>query len=230
MNCPNCHASAAGTDRFCRFCGMPLYLQNPQPVQKKGSLRVPALILLVMSIAGIILFFATSQSHVLAPVRSSSGCFSIQGGVLYFDESRYTGSEELTVPREVAGETVTALSDSCFSGCTGLTTVYLPDTLISIGESAFSGCTSMRGIVIPDNVTTIGENAFYGCTQLEAIRIPDSVRSIGDNAFDHCSYLTYIFFEGTCDQWTSLYDEFINLYTGVFCVDGEFYQNGDVYG
>ena len=230
MNCPNCQAPGAQTDRFCRFCGTPLYAQNPQPVEKKGSFRVPALILLIMSVTGIILYFITSQPLALIPPRSSSGCFSIQGGTLYFDESRYTGSSELTVPREVAGETVTALSDACFSGCTELTTVYLPDTLISIGNSAFSGCTSMRGIAIPDNVDIIGENAFYGCTKLEAIRIPGSVRTIGENAFDNCTYLTYIFFEGTCDQWTFLYDEFINLYTGVFCADGEFYQNGDVYG
>lgn len=230
MNCPNCHAVGAQTDRFCRFCGTPLNLQNPQPAQKKGSLRIPALILLFMSVTGIILFFATSQPGALTPIRNSSGCFSIQNGTLYFDESSYTGGAELTVPREVAGETVTRLSDSCFSGCTEITTVYLPDSLISIGNNAFSGCTSLRGIFLPDNVIDIGACAFYGCKKLEAIRIPGSVCSIGDNAFDNCSYLTYIFFEGTCGQWTSLYNEFINLYTGVFCQDGEFYQSGDVYG
>ncbi|MBQ3589913.1 MAG: leucine-rich repeat domain-containing protein, partial [Clostridia bacterium] len=60
----------------------------------------------------------------------------------------------------------------------------------SIGRSAFSGCTGLTSVTIPDSVTSIGSHAFDSCTSLTSITIPDSVTSIGDFAFDDCTALT----------------------------------------
>lgn len=227
MNCPNCQTYCEDTDRFCYLCGTPLQELPPKP--KKGSRWVPLLLLLLMSAAGLISFFATAGKDSPIRAEGSSPWFYVRNGVLYFEEHRYTGGSELTVPSQIAGQTVYSLSEDCFAGCDALTSVILPDTLASIGEGAFSGCTSLRGIYIPDTVNIIAEEAFYGCTSLEAVSVPGSVRSIQENAFDDCSYLTYIFYEGTHDEWNTLYDEFINPYVGVFCSDGSFYQGGDLY-
>ena len=229
MICPNCHTQCGDGDRFCYLCGTVLQPEAQPPKPKRGSHWVPVLILIVMSVAGIALYFATAGKN--APIRAegNSNWFYVQNGVLYFEEHRYTGGSELTVPSEIAGETVYALSEECFANCTELTTVILPDTLSSIGEGAFYGCTSLRGIYIPDHVNIIGEEAFYGCSSLEAIRIPGTLHDIREDAFDNCGYLGYIFYEGTHDSWTALYDEFINPYVGVFCEDGSFYQGGDLY-
>lgn len=228
MNCPNCHTLCGESDRFCYICGTPLHQETP-PKPKKGSRWVPVLLLILMSAAGLVLFFATAGKD--APIRAegSSHWFYIRNGVLYFEEHRYTGGSELTVPSEIAGETVIALGEDCFANCTELTTVILPDSLSSIGEGAFSGCTSLRGIYIPDSVNIIDKEAFYGCISLESIRIPDTLHTIREDAFDNCSYLGYIFYDGTYSSWTALYDEFINPYVGVFCEDGSFYQGGDLY-
>lgn len=232
MNCPNCQTLCGDADRFCYICGTPLQAQMQPPKPKKGSRWIPALILILMSLTGIGLFFTTADSHVpthMGHGGTDNGWFYVDNGVLYFDAARYTGGSELTVPDELYGQTVYALAEDCFAGCTELTTVVLPDTLASIGDGAFFGCTSLRGVYIPDTVNIIGEDAFSGCSNLEAIRIPGSLHTIREDAFDGCNYLGFIFYDGTHEAWTALYDEFINPYVGVFCTDGSFYQGGDLY-
>lgn len=225
MYCPNCRTLCGDSDCFCYLCGT--QLKKPQP--RKGSRWVPALVLILISLSGLALFFATAGKN--APVRAegSTDYFYVRNGILYFEQHRYDGDGELTVPGEIAGEPVLALAESCFAGCTELTTVILPDTLATIGDDAFSGCTSLRGILIPESVNVIGARAFYGCTSLEAVSISGRMKIIREDAFDDCSYLSYIFFDGLHDEWTALYSEFINPCVGVFCSDGSFYQGGDLY-
>ena len=225
MICPNCKTYCADTDHFCYACGMPL--QRPKPT--KGSRWVPLLILILMSVAGIISFFTIGGNNAPIRAQGSTPWFYVQNGVLYFEEHRYTGGSELTVPTEIVGQTVYALSEDCFAGCTQLTAVILPEGLASIGDGAFSGCTSLRGIAVPESVNVIGEDAFSGCTALEAISISGRIKHIREDAFDDCSYLGFIFFDGLHEEWTALYDEFINPYVGIICRDGSFYQGGELY-
>jgi hypothetical protein len=56
-----------------------------------------------------------------------------------------------------------------FYGCTGLTTITIPNSVTSIGESAFYGCTGLTTITIPNSVTSIEAGAFSGCTRLTSI-------------------------------------------------------------
>ena len=81
--------------------------------------------------------------------------------------------------------------DEAFSGCTSLTSITIPNSVISI-EGTFYGCTSLTNITIPDNVIYIGPFAFYGCTSLTNITIPNSVTEISASAFQDCSSLTSI--------------------------------------
>ena len=45
----------------------------------------------------------------------------------------------------------------------------------SIGKEAFYGCSGLTSINIPEGVTSIGDNAFDGCSGLTSINIPEGV-------------------------------------------------------
>jgi len=96
-----------------------------------------------------------------------------------------TGS--LSIP-----STVTAIGDSAFSGCTGLTNVGIPASVTSIGKNAFYRCTGLTSITIPSGVTSIGDEAFEGCTGLTSVTIPSGVTSIGNATFFGCPKLASV--------------------------------------
>ena len=113
----------------------------------------------------------------------------------YLFGASFYGSNSSYVPKSLKEVTITggtSISDDAFYGCSGLTSVTIPDSVTSIGSSAFNGCGGLMSIIIPDSVTSIGDSAFYGCSGLTSITIPDSVTSIGDSAFYGCSGLTSI--------------------------------------
>ena len=78
---------------------------------------------------------------------------------------------------------MTSIGRGAFEGCTGLTSIDIPNSVTSIGDGAFKGCTGLASIDIPNSVTSIGNSAFYGCTGLTSIDIPNSVTKIDAFAF-----------------------------------------------
>ncbi|MGN1042404.1 MAG: leucine-rich repeat domain-containing protein, partial [Christensenellales bacterium] len=109
-----------------------------------------------------------------------------------------------------------SIADYAFSGCSGLTSITIPDSVTNIGRGAFSGTAWYNnqpdGVVyagkvlyeykgtMPDNTQieiidgtkSIADNAFYNCSGLTSVTIPDSVTSIGRYAFYNCSGLTSV--------------------------------------
>ncbi len=111
-----------------------------------------------------------------------------------------------------------------FRGCSGLTSVTLPDGVTSVGDSVFKGCIRLTNITLPDGMVSIGDRAFQD-SGLTSITLPDSMSSIGDETFGGCSGLTSITFNGTKAEWKNMKKGYSwNAQTGnytVHCSDGD---------
>ena len=98
-----------------------------------------------------------------------------------------SGLTSVTIPNSV-----TSIGHYAFYYCSGLTSVTIPNSVTSIGNSAFSYCSGLTSVTIGNSVTSIGEWAFYCCSGLTSVTIPNSVTSIGSNAFTGCRGLKMV--------------------------------------
>ena len=87
---------------------------------------------------------------------------------------------------------MTSIGVWAFRGCSGLTSVTIPNSVTAIGYRAFYGCSGLTSVTIPNSVTSIGVWAFRGCSGLTSVTFGNSVTYIGSDAFAHCSNLTTV--------------------------------------
>ena len=93
---------------------------------------------------------------------------------------------EVTIP-----ESISAIKDCVFSGCTSLTSLKISNSVNSMGTSAFANCTGLTSVSIPNSVTKIS-SAFYGCKGLETIVLPNGIKDLPSDVFAYCSSLKSI--------------------------------------
>ncbi|MBQ8689277.1 MAG: leucine-rich repeat domain-containing protein [Clostridia bacterium] len=141
----------------------------------------------------------------------------------------------------------TAIGDSAFFGCAGITSVILPSSVTSIGEGAFLGCDELRSVniparvtsigaeafaktsiesaVIPDSVTAINDSVFYNCKSLKSLTIGSGVTSVGDNAFYGCDALSALYISDV-EKWCEL--DFADCYNSPLFYARNLYVSGEL--
>lgn len=137
-------------------------------------------------------------------------------GTAYVTSTDGNATGNVTIQKEVLGLPVTSIYADAFSNCSGLESVYIPETVKSIGSNAFKGCSklssvsiegegletignqafmecsSLTEITIPRSVTAIDQNVFSGCIRLENVTLPETITYIGSGAFQDCGQLQSI--------------------------------------
>ncbi len=84
----------------------------------------------------------------------------------------------------------------------GCETSVIPQdgSVTAIGDYAFNGCTGLTSIDIPEGVTDLKWGAFEGCVNLTRITVPKSMIYIDDSTFKDCGKLTIYGVEGSYSQ------------------------------
>lgn len=101
-------------------------------------------------------------------VKEGNTKYHSAGNCLIETESKtlVLGCKNSIIP---ADGSVTSIGDESFDGCSGLTSIAIPDSVTIIGDRAFYDCKNLINLTIGKGVTSIGENAFHGCSALEQI-------------------------------------------------------------
>jgi hypothetical protein len=85
---------------------------------------------------------------------------------------------------DLLGVNLKKLPDHVFQGCSVLTSLKLPSTLLSIGNEALADCANLTFIALPDTLEEIVADAFNNCTSLTQLKIPAlMVRGLGYSTF-----------------------------------------------
>ena len=153
-------------------------------------------------------------------VTAENPVFHSEGNCIIETASKtlIVGCKNSTIPDDGS---VTIIGEDAFSGCSGLTSITIPDSVTSIGDYAFLNCSgltyneydnayylgnennpylalikakdeSITSCTIHEETKFIHSSAFEGCAGLASVTIGDSVTSIGDHAFRNCTGLTSI--------------------------------------
>lgn len=82
--------------------------------------------------------------------------------------------------------TVKSIMSSAFIGCSNLTSIEIPNTIVDIGGQAFANCSKLKTVVIGNSVKYIGAEAFGNCAALTNFSCYASIVPTTDcRAFDN---------------------------------------------
>ena len=153
-------------------------------------------LLLTLMLPTVAVAYDFEVDGIYYSIKNGDATVTYQQYVDFFYQSDY--SDNVTIPAAVTynGTTysVTSIGDHAFQGCTGLTSITIPESVTSIGDNAYHGCSGLTSVSIPNSVTTIGNYAFCGCTGLTIITIPEFITNIGTRAFSGCTALKTLFY------------------------------------
>ena len=109
--------------------------------------------------------FASTFYYVVDDIRYAANTVDNTAQVVSYGS--YKSMTEINIPASITADgvsyKVTSLGDSCFKGCTSLTSVKIPASVTALGDSCFNDCTSLESITIPASVTKLGWCCFKGC-------------------------------------------------------------------
>lgn len=137
------------------------------------------LLALVLAISGF-----TIPGGETVKAASDEADFTVEDGVL----TEYTGDdEEVVIPSEVGGETVT-----------------------TIETTAFLMLDNLKSVTIPTTVTKINQNAFMYCENLDSVTFEGKVDEIESEAFSCCATVITFYCQS---QYESYYEDMKDLIT-----------------
>ncbi len=89
---------------------------------------------------------------------------------------KLTSCSEIEIPSKIGEYTVACIDKQAFKGANGIRSIVVPETVTEISGSAFSECTGLKKLVITGN-PTVGSSVVYKCSNLEYLEIPAEAKT-----------------------------------------------------
>lgn len=124
---------------------------------------------------------------------SSLISISLPNTITAIGDRAFEGCSKLT-SMDLSKTKTTTIGTSAFASCGNLGTIILPTTLTIIGTSAFKDDTNLRSVQNLEKtiVSTINKDAFWECKNLSSVKLPQTLSTLGESAFKGCSNLTAV--------------------------------------
>ena len=107
--------------------------------------------------------YFTKNDEPVQNITQDNVVYQIEGGSVTVTQAEdASGDVKIEASVVIDGTTyeVTAIASEAFKGCTGLTSVEIPNSITTIGENAFEGCTGLCVIMIGNGIKEIASKAF----------------------------------------------------------------------
>ena len=108
----------------------------------------------------------------------------------------------------------------CFEGCSGLSTIDLPESVKEISSNTFKNCENLVSVKLPTELDVFGSGVFHGCTHLKDVIIPRGINRL-EGTFYGCSSLESVIIP----EWITecnCYSEYLGSYKYAYfgCFEG----------
>lgn len=95
--------------------------------------------------------------------------------------------ESIHIPK-----TVTCIEEYAFYGCTKLSSIHIPNSVVELGDGIFAYCDNLKKVVLSKSIKIIPAKCFLGCTSLRILEFPEGITKIASGAFERCVNLNNV--------------------------------------
>ena len=93
--------------------------------------------------------------------------------------------------KTIIPNSVTAINNSAFRNCSGLTSIVIPNSVTYIGVGAFQGCSNITSFVLGNGVSFIHNAAFADCEEIKDFYLYTTALPITKLELFRSSYVNY---------------------------------------
>ena len=125
----------------------------------------------------------TNDRYVIGASVDTSGVVALDSDTTVIGVGAFEGCIGLTGIDFASMGNVWGIGEHAFDGCTSLSSIALPQSVLLVDKQSFANCTALEQITFNEGLERVGESAFYRCSNLERVTFPSTLADVGYGIF-----------------------------------------------